>query len=767
MPVNGSSTPLAGAVLCFTSISPEKRGELANIAESMGAAHRLDLTSDVTHLIVGQIDTLKYKHVAKSRPDVKVFAPNWIEAMRELWTSGEEIDIGLVENKFRLPTFYGLRQREEVHQAVEENGGQYEGNLTREVTHLIAAEPSGAKYNRARQWNLKIVSYKWLEDCLERGMVLDEGLYDPTAPVDQQGKGAWLRQVTTPTKRSRQATNGEKDPNAGRRKMRRTASSKLSSQNADIWGQISGADIPSRAVKEDSRWQSDDRPNEGTGSRRALEETSGNSPPKPRAPSVTDKSASAILPAQYPFLNNLPKEFLRGKTVIIYGFNSKRTEVVQVYLEGAGARVHKLSDTQTPAPESAAPDTYLMVPHEMDPESIRAVKSKLNITIIVTEWWLERCLEEKIFIDPSEHTLGRPLPKGSMKGFDGLNICTTLFAGLGLKHLAEACELFGASFRASFTLEVSVLVCGSTPLDDNGKYSAATRHGIPAVSAAWFYESIERGEKQPFDRYLITGKPVNQEPTPLPSSAGLGGYGAANPEIVPTLGQSMLNKAKRKGSPKPQNATVDVRNQVERNIDGAMRDINETGADQVQEPGFEKQDHPDQQIKGLDGSETYKKSLLLEASTIYNEELGGAISNLLAQKQSSRPSSAAEASTKDRKKRALGRAVSSGSKPNAGESFGRTSSLASESATASQRLDALDAPPRIEPIVPSQALSYENPGGQEQRDEMIRRLGGKVDESTRNAVGPIGQVKDLVVQESSVGKRVRRRAKMGQTREDG
>ena len=43
------------------------QSDLASIAEQMGAVHKFDLTSDVTHLNVRAYDNPKYKFVAKSR----------------------------------------------------------------------------------------------------------------------------------------------------------------------------------------------------------------------------------------------------------------------------------------------------------------------------------------------------------------------------------------------------------------------------------------------------------------------------------------------------------------------------------------------------------------------------------------------------------------------------------------------------------------------------------------------------------------------------
>ena len=75
----------------------------------MGAVHKFDLTSDVTHLIVGDSNTPKYKFVAREREDVKCLLPSWIEAVRLSWMEGEEIDVQALEREHALPTFAGLR----------------------------------------------------------------------------------------------------------------------------------------------------------------------------------------------------------------------------------------------------------------------------------------------------------------------------------------------------------------------------------------------------------------------------------------------------------------------------------------------------------------------------------------------------------------------------------------------------------------------------------------------------------------------------------
>lgn len=75
----------------------------------MGALHQLDLTRDVTHLIIGSYETLKYKYVARNRQDILPMTESWIEAIRDLWISDEEIDLEAMERKYMLPTFHSLR----------------------------------------------------------------------------------------------------------------------------------------------------------------------------------------------------------------------------------------------------------------------------------------------------------------------------------------------------------------------------------------------------------------------------------------------------------------------------------------------------------------------------------------------------------------------------------------------------------------------------------------------------------------------------------
>ena len=91
----------------------------------MGAIHKFDLTSDVTHLIVGDIDTPKYRFVARERLDVRCVVPGWLEAVRQAWMAENKVDITALEKQYTLATFAGLNicltgflDRENAHAAI-------------------------------------------------------------------------------------------------------------------------------------------------------------------------------------------------------------------------------------------------------------------------------------------------------------------------------------------------------------------------------------------------------------------------------------------------------------------------------------------------------------------------------------------------------------------------------------------------------------------------------------------------------------------------
>lgn len=92
----------------LTSYIPPQT-EIQQKATDMGATWKQDLTSDATHLIVGDVNTPKYKYVAKQRPDVKPMSVSFIDVAHQHWMANESISIHELERDHIFPIFAGLK----------------------------------------------------------------------------------------------------------------------------------------------------------------------------------------------------------------------------------------------------------------------------------------------------------------------------------------------------------------------------------------------------------------------------------------------------------------------------------------------------------------------------------------------------------------------------------------------------------------------------------------------------------------------------------
>lgn len=459
----------------------------------MGAVHKLDLTSDVTHLVVGSIDTPKYRYVAKDRPDICALSPGFIDAVREAWMEGGEVDVAALQREHTLPALFGLKLcvtgfddqsvRRRLEETIRDNGAAYTGDLVRQVTHLVAAKPEGAKYTHAKQWGIKVVGLKWLEDSLVRGMALDEGYYQPECPLEQQGLGAYRTEPRRPNvaKRGREAepvAAGEKD---GPRKMRRTASRRLEGQSQDLWKSVSEHEVQVDATEldmwnEESQTMRDDS---------ALPQ---------RAREVENAE-----PTQDDSMNK-PEGLFAGFYVLIHGFGSKKKDMLLRYLEPNGAVIVDSSEALEAASNNAFfKSLILLMPHEV-PTKLPAIPAG---TILVTEWWLERCIHFKQCLDPQEDALSQPYANTLVPAFQDMIISTTGFDSVDLRQTAEVVALMGATYQEHLQSSTSVLISGSKDIK-KGKAAYASKHRIPVVSIDWLWNSLKEKRKASVERYRIS-----------------------------------------------------------------------------------------------------------------------------------------------------------------------------------------------------------------------------------------------------------------------
>ncbi|OKP14432.1 S-M checkpoint control protein rad4 [Penicillium subrubescens] len=440
----------------------------------MGAIERPDLTADVTHLLVGATDSPKYKFVARERNDVTVLRPEWIEAVRQSWMQGGDTDIQALVKQYELPTFFGLTIcitgfsdmafRTQMHDMTVENGAEFRKDLTKSVTHLVSRSTEGEKYKFATQWNIKVVTVKWFHDCIERGMILDEDKYHPRLPLEEQGLGAWDRTIPMNAKlqlgRARPAASDSSSNPRPRKKLRRTASTKLIGQNENIWGDIIGAGFA----------------NEVAESRNARSEGP-----------VTER----------------PKPFIQAAK----SFKG----VLRHHLEFNAAHcVDSLTEFSSPSIPKTGQGLFVMVPYKTPRSEVPSTDDMAFECEVVTDMWLERCLDARALVPPESHVASTPFPKFPIPGFSGMRICSTGFARIDLLHLSKLVDLMGASYDEYLTSKASVLICNDPQTASHDKLRHTSEWGVPAVSADWFWISVQTGQKKPFDPYIVR-RPVSQK----------------------------------------------------------------------------------------------------------------------------------------------------------------------------------------------------------------------------------------------------------------
>ena len=493
---------------------------LASYAKEMGAIHRYDLTLDVTHLIVGEYDTPKYRYVAKERLDVRPMTIEWIEAVRELWIHDQEIDVEALEREHTLPTFTSLRfsmtgcddrksfciiegaianrhlpatQRLQISEQVRANGATYEGDLTKHITHLISFRTEGAKYKAAKSWGLHIVSIEWLRDSLERGMILDEKLYDPALPLEERGKGAWDR--TKPKKtslRKRSRDDSARNTDGAKRRLRRTASTKLGSQNESMWGDIVGGGLIPQVARS-GVWET----NEET---QALDD-----------PVATRQPEQALL-SKVPAAADPIQGIFCACRFYLDGFDLKKADILSDHLIPHGAELagtlKDLMTTQNDQPLRL----FRVIPSDL-PISNRYDLQDLEVRVqTITEWWVERCLHHKNFMDPEDHVIGRPFPKYPIEEFRDMTISSAAFTGIDLLHVKRAVDLLGGVYSEDMTRKSSVLVTQSVEKLRKDKLDHAQQWGVPIVTASWLWESISAGKLLPLQKYLCASSGRTDSP---------------------------------------------------------------------------------------------------------------------------------------------------------------------------------------------------------------------------------------------------------------
>ena len=152
------------------------------IVQLKEAASRLEsceynptLNVDTTHVVVNPDAEVseKYKYAIAAR--LQIIRPEWLveSAAAGYWLNEDDYcpppiwGRGLI---VALTGFQDIEIRAGVERSVTSAGGKFSPQLQPDVTHLVAFSPEGAKYERAREWNIRIVTLGWVRECEHTGI---------------------------------------------------------------------------------------------------------------------------------------------------------------------------------------------------------------------------------------------------------------------------------------------------------------------------------------------------------------------------------------------------------------------------------------------------------------------------------------------------------------------------------------------------------------------------------------------------------------------
>lgn len=679
---------------------------------------------------------------------------SWIDAVSDLWKNDAPIDFLKLEKEHQLKpletqgiipppddgsepsrkslliclTGFHQEARTEIAEKVVSNGGRHTDGLMRSCTHLIVYKPEGKKYAAAKQWGVSTVTVEWLDQSIARGMILDETKYDPLLPPEEIGVGAWTKRDTRRIslgKRSR-STAGEGE--MGTRKLRKTASMKLSSQRQNLWGDILG--------RADSRQYS------------FAKEAEAESPAPHNETRPEPEPTLPVVPQQ-------EKGIFSDCIFYISGFNTQRTNVLSQTIIGYDGLI---ASTMYEANNNPRAYHFLIVPQSSQPDTHPEVPD--DNTHVVTEFYIEKCIHNRYFFSPQEPSpLGRPFPLFPIPGFEDMRICTAAFSGIELSQVARSVKQLGATFEEQFRKTTSVLVCKSLEATRKEKLKAAVAWKVPVVSADWLWECIVTGYNVPLDDFIyaevkamaksqIPSEPESKDPRQgqratsdfAPEEASSTSRNGKQPLAYPdptAFGRDTAQDAPKNGKLTKQDTNISADFQTARTrpapttTDPSLTELSSASLNKSPSPPkavttqpSRSKSEPAKQPEEEDSSKEDKETLRRAAKAAERQALTSKLTNLL----DTTPSHPEQEEPKPRQRKIMGRAISN-------VSAGSSAASAPPRAASEQQEDEQE-PPRTQ-------IGYDDPEAQGYKAALMdKMMGGSGDVGRRRGasvgVGGLG-----------------------------
>ncbi|XP_055995895.1 DNA topoisomerase 2-binding protein 1-like [Ostrea edulis] len=181
------------------------------------------------------------------------------------------------------------------------------------------------------------------------------------------------------------------------------------------------------------------------------------------------------------------------KVFMFFGFEEEHEGELIDYIVEKGGTVSK-------ATSRVIPD-YGVVP-------INGFPVDRTVQEIVTNAWVQICLEQDRLLDVSSNVLFSPMDiKMDAAPLTGCVLSVSGFAGTERDCLMHIAELLGAECQEYFVRKASKDLKASTHLvvkeAEGSKYQAAKKWNIPAISRRWIFKCAKSGKREAENNFLI------------------------------------------------------------------------------------------------------------------------------------------------------------------------------------------------------------------------------------------------------------------------
>lgn len=394
-------------------------------------------------------------------------------------------------------------EREKLHRVLNTGGATRYDDPHEGLTHIIVGQLDNAAY---RQWQsegllsgVQVVQLEWLLESIRSGCIVNELPYRVSLPDAAEQTGM----ASPASKRTLRSMNHSfKQPTLPIKKK--------------LFDAPMPPDAPLEPEPEPdllthySQDQEPAMPLPAASSTQLSLTTAGGSAPAAAEPAAVTlaprASVAAAAAAGFPDLS--------ASTLSI---DFDRLD----YLTGASVYVHEacfnseLYDQMVS--ECKAAQGCLVPPSYTDPVDYALVsfeqvfdESELPVQArnVVTELYLESCMKQNKLL-PLEYYHRAVPPLAAKEPLRGMTVVVSIYAGLERDFINALAELLGAVLNKAFVKkERPLLICSNA---EGSKYEGALKWGYPVVRSDWLLQCAQRGEKLPFDPYLV-GKSVNEFP---------------------------------------------------------------------------------------------------------------------------------------------------------------------------------------------------------------------------------------------------------------